>query len=95
VSPLDPERTPCPHCGRNTQTASDGVCAECWGDKRKKPPYAPGKGPEPEPPRARRGSGGSVLDDLFYWFEDSCCLLPALVIGATAIAVGRLYQNRR
>ena len=23
----------CPHCGRMTKTTSDGVCADCWGDK--------------------------------------------------------------
>jgi hypothetical protein len=27
---LRPERTPCAHCGRDTQTSSDGACVECW-----------------------------------------------------------------
>ena len=27
------ERSACPHCGRDTITTSDGVCAECWGSK--------------------------------------------------------------
>lgn len=27
------ERSPCPHCGRETPTVSGGVCADCWGIK--------------------------------------------------------------
>jgi hypothetical protein len=25
--------SPCPHCGRDTVTTSDGICADCWGSK--------------------------------------------------------------
>ena len=83
---LDPERTLCPHCGRKTQTASDGVCVECWEDKTKKSVYAPGQRPPPEPPRPRGGMGSTWIDDLF---DGSCCCLPTaacLVGGSLTVA---------
>ena len=33
---LRPERTPCAHCGRDTQTSSDGACVECWHLKERR-----------------------------------------------------------
>jgi hypothetical protein len=55
---LRPERTPCPHCGRDTQTASDGACVECWGRKR------PGGRIFPRHARRERGYFWEELDDV-------------------------------
>jgi hypothetical protein len=56
---LRPERTPCPHCGRDTRTASDGICVECWGPKR------PGSQAFPRRGRRERGYFWEELDDFF------------------------------
>ena len=72
------ERTFCPHCGLTSETASDGVCVECWQPKSRRSVYAPGKRPVPTP-RAQHGGSlpgrslldeilDGLLDDIFPWW---------------------------
>lgn len=79
---LSQERTPCPHCGRDTQTTSDGVCAECWGQKvgrsRLWPPY---RKPRTEP---LLGEGD---DEALRWLPG--CLSWVVLAVAAGIAVRR------
>ena len=80
--PLSAERTPCPHCGRETQTSSDGkTCVECWEDKTQPSVYAPGKRPPPPKPTPAQGggSGGGCLDDLLG------CVWPTAVLAAAVV----------
>jgi hypothetical protein len=76
------ERTPCPHCGRDTQTTSDGACVECWGRKRDGPPRLFSTSP-----RRERGSFWGELDDWVAGLMgvDSGAIL---VIGALVVALG-------
>jgi hypothetical protein len=52
--------SPCPHCGRETKTTSDGICAECWGSKGGHP-----MGWEKNAPGRGYGGGG---DGLWFFF---------------------------
>jgi hypothetical protein len=62
-----PDETLCPHCGRKTRTMWNGECVECWSDKSKRSPYAPGNRPPADPQRP--GGGGSTwIDDFFDIF---------------------------
>ena len=70
------ERTPCPHCGRETLTVGRGACRDCWKVK------VPGGQPVllPKEPRTEK-----FLDvDLSGWFE----LHPLLWLGVVATTVG-------
>ena len=79
---LSEERTPCPHCGRETQTTSDGVCAERWGQKvgrsRFWPPY---RKPRTEP----------VFGDAD---DEAGCLWSSLSWAVIAIAAGIALRRR-
>jgi hypothetical protein len=50
----------CPHCGRETKTTSDGICADCWGSKGGHP-----MGWERRPP-GRYGWGDDGLLAAFF-----------------------------
>ena len=83
---LPPERTACPHCGRDTQTSTDGVCAECWGRKRSGPRLHPAS-------RRERGYFWAELDDfLAGLFGDDyggwlALSLLGLLVGAVVLAL--------
>lgn len=78
---LRPERTPCPHCGRDNQTSSDGVCVECWGRKREGRLLFPSY-------RRDRGWFRRELDD-FVWSGDVLWVLAAvsLIVFGIFVAV--------
>jgi hypothetical protein len=59
---LSVERTPCPNCGLETRTSSDGMCVECWGDKRR-------RGRAPFSLRKERGGdpGDEWLGSAAWW----------------------------
>ncbi len=57
------EPSQCPHCGRETVTTSDGICADCWGSKGGQP-----MGWSKRAPRATNDWFGWVAWMLFDWW---------------------------
>jgi hypothetical protein len=69
-----PAASRCPHCGRESQTVSGGICADCWGVKDPKHAIS-------APLRQSR------TEPLFDWDLDWLGIDPGLAFGA---AIGAL-----
>lgn len=76
---LPDNRTPCPNCGRLTQTVGRGTCAECWQPKS---PEGEAAIRTPEPRTMPLG-----LLDVFDDFPDSVFVFALIAVAAIVVGV--------